>query len=524
MEHVNDWACAERVHRHSIHVLQKHGISILPELSTVEDSRARLHQTIPQHGLGIEATTEHLLHDVAPALNASSLTANYYGFVTGGITPAARVAESLVSTYDQNAALHLPDQTIASNVEDRALRLLMDLLHFNQDEWSGVFSTGATASNVLGLACGREHIVNQRIKEILGPDSQESVGSSGLLQACRVAGVEDIHIYATMAHSSLYKASSLLGLGRSCVKDISKSKSIPGFDLALLKEKLASNHDRNVSIVVVSCGEVNTGLFSTYGDNDLRTLRKLCDKYGAWLHVDGGKSRTYTTWTDRALALIRVIAFGIFARVLEGLPEFERVAQGAQCLELADSVAADGHKLLNVPYDCGFFFSRYPNLSKQVFQNPGAAYLNNDIATMVAVRSPLDIGIENSRRFRGLPVYATLIAYGHQGYQDMLQRQIIFARGVAAYIFEHPAFELLPKVIFTSKSRINQDIFVIVLFKAKDRALNDVLVQKINASNKMYVSGTVWEEAPASRIAVSNWQVDPSRDLEVVKSVLNGLL
>ena len=224
------------------------------------------------------------------------------------------------------------------------------------------------------------------------------------------------------------------------------------------------------------------------------------------------------------MALIRFIAFGIFARVLEGLPEFERVAQGAKCLELADSIAADGHKLLNVPYDCGFFFSRYPNLSQLVFQNPGAAYLKNDIGSTVAVRSPLDIGIENSRRFRGLPVYATLIAYGHQGYQDMLERQINFARGVAAYIFEHPAFELLPKDIFTSKNRINQDVFIIVLFKAIDRALNDVLVQKINAGNKMYVSGTVWEGKPASRIAVSNWQVDPSRDLEVVKSVLDGLL
>ena len=294
MEHDNDRACAERVYRHSLHILQNQGVSILPELSIVEESRARLHQTIPQHGLGIEATTEHLLQDIAPALNASSLTANYYGFVTGGITPAARVADSLVSTYDQNPAVHLPDQTIASNVEDMALRLLMDLLHLNQNEWSGVFSTGATASNVLGLACGREHIVNQRIKGRLGPDSQESIGSSGLLQACRVAGVEDIHIYATMAHSSLYKASSILGLGRSCVKDISRSKSIPAFDLPVLEEKLASNHDKSVSIIVVSCGEVNTGLFATYGDKDLGIIRKLCDKYGAWLHVDGGESGTYT--------------------------------------------------------------------------------------------------------------------------------------------------------------------------------------------------------------------------------------
>lgn len=290
MEHDSDQACFERVHRHSVHALQKQDISILPELATIEDSRARLHQATPQHGLGIEGTTDHLLQDIAPTLNASSLTARYYGFVTGGITPAARVAETLVSTYDQNPAVHLPDQSIASNVEDRALRLLMDLLHFDRNEWSGVFSTGATASNVLGLACGREHLVNQRIKNRLGPDSQESVGSSGLLKACRIAGVEDIHIYATMAHSSLYKASSILGLGRSCVKDISKSKGNPTFDLRVLEEKLASDHDKSVSIVVVSCGEVNTGLFATYGDNDLRIIRKLCEKYDAWLHVDGGES------------------------------------------------------------------------------------------------------------------------------------------------------------------------------------------------------------------------------------------
>ena len=524
MEHNSDRECFERVLRHSVHTLQKQDISILPELSTIEESRARLHQATPQHGIGIEATTDHLLQDIAPALNASSLTAHYYGFVIGGITPAARVADALVSTYDQNPVVHLPDQTIATNVEDKALRLLMDLLHFDKNEWSGVFSTGATASNVLGLACGREYIVNQRIKGRLGPDTQESVGSLGLLKACRVAGVEDIHIYASMAHSSLYKASSIVGLGRSCVKDISKSKGNPALDLRVLEEQLASDHDKSVSIVVVSCGEVNTGLFATYGDNDLRIIRRLCNKYGAWLHVDGGESCPHITCRISALALIQLIAFGIFARVLEGLPGFERVAQGAQGLELADSVAGDGHKLLNVPYDCGFFFCRYPDLSQLVFQNPGAAYLNNNTATTTGVRSPLDIGIENSRRFRGLPVYATLIAYGHEGYQDMLKRQLIFARKVAAYIFDHPAFELLPKDVFTSKSEINQDVFIIVLFRATDRALNKVLVQKINASKKMYVSGTVWDGGPASRIAVSNWQVDPNRDLEVVKSVLEGLL
>ena len=288
MQHENDQLCFERVHTHAVDILQKQQKSILPTLLHLERSRSSLSQTILERGSGIETTTAHLLQDIAPTLNGSSLSPNYYGFVTGGITPAARVAEGLVSTYDQNPSIHLPDQTIASIVEDNALKLLIDLLHLDQSEWSRVFSTGATASNILGLACGREHTINQRIKTRLGITPQESVGSLGLLRACRIAEIEDVRIFTTRAHSSLYKASSVLGLGRSCVEDIAKSNSDFTFDLHVLERKLESNQDKGVSIVVISCGEVNTGLFATYGEKDVQMIRKLCDQYGAWLHVDGG--------------------------------------------------------------------------------------------------------------------------------------------------------------------------------------------------------------------------------------------
>lgn len=158
-------------------------------------------------------------------------------------------------------------------------------------------------------------------------------------------------------------------------------------------------------------------------------------------------------------------------------------------MELADSIASDGHKLLNVPYDCGFFFCRHPSVSQQVFQNPNAAYLNTTNAGTDKIQSPLNIGIENSRRFRGLPVYASLIAYGRDGYRDMLKRQIRFARAVATYLYDHDAFELLPETVFNSKDRINQDTFIIILFRAKNKGLNGDLVKRINASSKMYVSG-----------------------------------
>ena len=510
MEDEKDIACLENAHGHSLQILQKRSIALLPELSVLEDARSALLTNIPEHGRGIEQTTNHLLRDIAPGLNASSLSANYYSFVVGGTTPAARIADRLVSTYDQNPASYLPEQTVAGDVEDKALRLLMDLLHFDQREWSGSFTTGATASNVLGLACGREYILNERIKSRLGPDAEESVGSLGLLKACRVAGVEEVTILTTMAHSSLFKASSILGLGRDAVRDVGTSSGSVTFDLQKLERRLESNHHNSASIVVVSCGEVNTGFFATHGVAEVRTLRKLCDRYGAWLHVDG--------------------AFGLFARLLDdddddddASPAFATVASGARGMEMADSIAADGHKLLNVPYDCGFFLTRHPAVPPLVFQNPNAAYLA-PAGNEAVVPSPLNVGIENSRRFRGLPVYATLMAYGREGYANMLRRQVRFARAVAAFLFDHEAFQLLPEDVYRDRVGVEEHVFIIVLFRAKDAALNEVLGRRINASARICVSGTVWDGCPASRIAVSNWQVDPERDLEVVRSVLEGVV
>lgn len=167
------------------------------------------------------------------------------------------------------------------------------------------------------------------------------------------------------------------------------------------------------------------------------------------------------------------------------MSEFETVAQGVRSLNLADSVAGDGHKLLNVPYDCGFFFCRHPGTAQQVFQNPNAAHLNTKNAATDTIQLPLNVGIENSRRFRGLPVHVTLMAYGREGYADMLKRRIHFARAVATYLFDYVDFEILPKDVFSDRARIEQSIFVIVLFKTKDKALNDTLVKRINANSRM---------------------------------------
>lgn len=213
----------------------------------------------------------------------------------------------------------------------------------------------------------------------------------------------------------------------------------------------------------------------------------------------------------------------MFARLLDETAEFSSIAHGAQGLELADSIAGDAHKLLNVPYDCGFFFCRYENLAQQIFQNINAAYLNTGSTEPKTIQSPLNIGIENSRRFRGLPVYATLVAYGRRGYTEMLQRQITLARRIASYLFDHEHFDLLPASL-RCWLEIEQDIFIIVLFRAKDDAFNNSLVSRLNSTSRIYVSGTMWLDHPATRIAVANWQADPERDIKIVQSVIEDVV
>ena len=91
--------------------------------------------------------------------------------------------------------------------------------------------------------------------------------------------------------------------------------------------KAALNKPKAASIVAVSCAEVNRGLFATNGD-EMRQIRQLCDLHGAWLHVDA--------------------AFGLLGRVLPKKKEYQVIVDGVDGLELADSIAGDAHKLLNV--------------------------------------------------------------------------------------------------------------------------------------------------------------------------------
>jgi glutamate/tyrosine decarboxylase-like PLP-dependent enzyme len=236
-----------------------------------------------------EEVVRHITADLVPALNGQGRSSRYFGFVTGGVLPVAEWADNVVSHFDQNVQVHLPAQTVATAVEDAALGMLAALLGLGldgaQQRFRGrIFTTGATSSNILGLASGREAVLARKLG---GGGGGDSIGELGILGACAKAGVDEIQVLTSAGHSSLSKAAAVVGLGRASVKELRKSDAEPWrLDLDAVEEHLKK--PRTASIIAVSAGEVNTGRYALTGLKEMQALRELADKYGAWIHVDGG--------------------------------------------------------------------------------------------------------------------------------------------------------------------------------------------------------------------------------------------
>ena len=383
-------------------------------------------------------------------LVSNSAGARYFGFVTGGSTPASIAGDWLVSAFDQNACGS--NDSIAPQLEHQTVNYFKQLFGLD-NEYFGSFVTGATMSNFVGLALARQWLGEQH-----GVDASDE----GL-------GKFPITILSATPHSSVFKSLAMLGIGRSALKKIPTESDREAVDVQQLEEALVN--DDGPVIVVANAGTVNTGDF-----DNLNAIGSLKTKYRFWMHVDA--------------------AFGGFAACSEKL---RHLTNG---INYADSLTVDAHKWLNVPYDAAMQFTRHKPLQLKVFQN-SAAYLG-DPAT-----SPdfFHYTPENSRRWRSLPSWFTLRAYGKNGYREIVERNCFLAKELGERINASGDFMLLSPVWLN-----------IVCFTVTEPDVSIEFIRTflnvVRHEGDVFFTPTVYKGIPAIRAAVSNWRTE-QKDIDI---------
>src|SRR5215213_3153916 len=406
----------------------------------------RFDGALPEDGDGALAALSELVAGADIATRSSG--PRFFHFVTGGTTPAALAADWLTSLLDQNS-FSAASSPYGTQLEEVAVRWLLELFELPAD-WGGVLTSGATTANFVGLACARRWWAEQH-----GVDVDER----------GFAGLPAVPIFSSeYVHASARKALAMLGIGRESVRVV---------DVKAL-ERALRELDGAPAIVIGNAGDVNTGDFDPLG-----RIADLAEEHDAWLHVDG--------------------AFGLFARLT---PTASALAEG---VERAHSVIADGHKWLNVPYDCGFAFVRDPAYLRPPFRLAGP-YLPSDELP----------GPEASRRARALAVWATLRAYGRTGYRAMVERHLELAQRLASRVDDEPDLERL------AETKLN-----IVCFRvhpagfdeSKLDALNTALGRDILDDGRVFFGTTRCDGKVAFRPAIVNWRTT-ERDADLVIDVL----
>jgi glutamate/tyrosine decarboxylase-like PLP-dependent enzyme len=414
-------------------------------------ARAALERALPDGPGDPRAVLDALVEEAGPGITAMG-SPRYFGFVIGGALPVAIAADWMTSAWDQNAGLASPTPAAAA-IEEVAGAWLVDLLGLPSGV-SFAFVTGCQMAHVTALAAARHRVLAHA-----GWDVEED-GLAGAPRVRVLVGEE--------RHVTLDRALLLLGLGRACLEPVAVDGA-GAMRADALAERLRGA--QGPTIVCAQAGNVNTGAVDPLGP--------ICDAAraaGAWVHVDG--------------------AFGLWAAAS---PRHRGRLEG--CAR-ADSWATDGHKWLNVPYDCGMAF-----VADREAHHRSMAVLASYLQQGEEVREPMDWNPEFSRRARSIPVYAALRALGRGGVAELVDRLCACAERFAERIADEPGMEVVAQ-------GLNQ-----VLVRPDDPALTDRLVAEIQREGTCWTSATTWRGVRCMRISVCCWRTtleDVERSVEAI--------
>ncbi len=439
-------------------VVKERALTYLHQLDTIPNNRPEPKLDPPllgEDGAGTMAALDHFYQHFADTLVASS-GPRYWGFVTGGTTPAAIAGDWLTTVFDQNTQTLSGPGDVSAHLEQQTIALLLQLLGL-PDTFNGGFVTGATMSNFTCLAVGRQWAGMTK-----GNDTARD-------------GIQiPIKVFSATPHSSAVKALAMLGLGSNNIIPVKTMEgSREAMDINDLHTQLLLHAD-HPTIVISSGGTVNSVDF-----DDMQAIAALRETVPFYWHIDA--------------------AFGGFAACSA---QYAHLLKG---WEGADSIAVDCHKWMNVPYDSAVYLVKrvHARLQVQTFQNGNAPYLGNPDDQF----SYLNFGPENSRRFRALAAWFSLIAYGKNGFRWMVDNSIAMAQLFGQRITAETDFVLAAPI------RLNVVCFTPKEETGREERIKAVLAA-LNTSGRVFMTPSRYKGIPCIRAAFVNWRTSAA-DIDI---------
>jgi glutamate/tyrosine decarboxylase-like PLP-dependent enzyme len=350
---------------------------------------AALGGPLPEGPGDASEVVETLAREVAPGLVRTNV-GRYFGFVEGGVLPAALAADWLASTYDQNPGFHVLSPAAAA-LEVVCAGWLLDVLGLPGDASVG-FTTGAQVANVAALAAARGEVLRRAGWDV------DADGLQGAPPVTVVVGEE--------RHATIGRALRFLGLGERRVV------VVPADEQGRMRaDGLRGAVGDGPTIICAQAGNVNTG-----ASDPFRAIAEVAHDAAAWVHVDG--------------------AFGLWAAAS---PAHRHLVDG---VHLADSWATDGHKWLNVPYDSGFVVCADAEAHRRAM-SLSASYL----ARADGGRDGTDWTPESSRRARAFATWAALRSLGRDGVGRMVATCCDHTRRFVELLAADPEVRVLNDVV-----------------------------------------------------------------------------
>jgi aromatic-L-amino-acid decarboxylase len=407
------------------------------------DIRRQLPAEAPATPESFDQILQDLDRIIVPGLTHWNHPSFFAYFPNTGSEPGI-LGEMLTAALNVNGMLWRTSPA-ATELEEHVLGWLRDLIGLPEAFKGMIFDT-ASLSTFHALAAAREAITERSVREegLSGPDAPR------------------LRLYASeQAHSSIEKSAMALGIGRRGLKKIGTGAEFR-MDVKALEAAIAKDLREGFRPFAVVA---TVGTTSTTSIDPVEAIAEVCARYGLWLHVDAA-----------------------YAGSAAILPEMRWIMDG---VDRADSFVTNPHKWLLTPMDLSAFYCRRPEMLRRAF-SISPEYLK--AAEGDSVTNAQDYTLQLGRRFRSLKFWMVIRHYGVEGLRAGIREHIRLGKLFASLVESDSRFEVVAPVPFST-----------VCFRLKSGdAENQALIDRVNASGKLFISHTSLNNKLTLRFAIGN--------------------